>query len=87
MRFEHKFKVRGQRAFPIDMLRYDRCWPATRQDSRQIERFVKQEGDATGCVGLLSVSEESHWRPASDRWRTFGWPMLEHTRIRTDLRL
>ena len=87
MPFEHRFKVRGQTAFPVDMLRYDRCWPETREDSKEIERFVRQEVNATGCVGLLSVSNNSNWRPASDRWRAFGWSLFEHTRTRTDLRV
>lgn len=30
------FDVRGTGAFPVDMLRYDACWPASEADSHRM---------------------------------------------------
>jgi hypothetical protein len=85
MRFEHMFKVRGQAAFPIDMLRYDRCWPGTREDSGKVARSLRQEHHDTTDINLMSVTMDPNWRPAVDRWRMCGWSVHEHTRIVTDV--
>lgn len=58
-----RFRVVGRGHFPIDMLRYDTCWPST-QDSA-----CDMLGDPprTRTITLTSIH-----RP-SDRWGSFGW--------------
>lgn len=85
MRFEHRFKVWGKTAFPIDMLRYDNCRPATVQDSAKIARSQKQAPGELVFVELFSVTTDKNWRPAADRWREFGWVVCGHSRICLDV--
>lgn len=74
----HYFIVEGTGDFPVDMLRYDACWP----------RF---ESGPTGAYNILTpdnlkeratprrvelVSRRSPMRP---RWSSFGWEVVEHT--------
>jgi hypothetical protein len=63
-----EFTVTGRFPFPIDMLRYDRCYPATEKDSSLM-------------VGALSGSREITLRlvtdrpagPTEARWNSFMW--------------
>jgi hypothetical protein len=79
--YEHFFTVWGTTPFPIDMLRYDCCWPATAADSLAIERSIANRDSQAAVVRLMSRIQRRHWRPAADRWRTFGWRMTEYTRV------
>lgn len=62
----HRFKVVGCGQFPIDMLRYDGCWPSTQQDASAIERSFRK-GEAA-IIELEGIYPET-----SDRWASFGW--------------
>lgn len=64
--------------FPIDMLRYDRCTPATESDSHSIEDSFDSR-DVRGPIGKREVgiskySEHKDWDKAftTDRWKSFG---------------
>jgi hypothetical protein len=63
--------------FPIDMLRYDSCWPETEQDSVEISATLFRWSDPlhqrTGTpVNLYSA----HTPPTPERWETFGWRVV-----------
>ena len=64
--------------FPIDMLRYDRCHPATEGDSSVITRTFTHVGEGFDCdslrcrVALVRLDRYRTWAP-SPRWRSFGW--------------
>ena len=67
----HEFTVRGRTSFPIDMLRYDSCWPKSEaRDSVAITasfqriKGVKEERQVT----LTGLRE-----PTEGRWESFGW--------------
>ena len=62
------FKVRGGGTFPIDMLRYDRCWPFTQQDVHAIE---SERGKRT--VTLETAHDAS---PTPSRWNSFLWGVV-----------
>ena len=79
--YEHFFTVWGTAPFPIDMLRYDCCWPATAADSLAIERSVVNRDSQSVVVRLMSRIHRRHWRPATDRWRTFGWRITDYSRV------
>lgn len=68
------FTVSGKYPFPTDMLRYDRCFPATSEDAENLvaaldrQQFPKRfsitlRSDTTG-----NVSEE--------RWKSFLWRVI-----------
>lgn len=53
-------------SFPIDMLRYDQCWPATESDS---SKMTHAEDEAVTVCRIASNNQE--W--TLERWRSFGW--------------
>jgi hypothetical protein len=71
------FTVTGQGAFPLDMLRYDRCWPYDGQDVQNIDPRV------TGFRGvrLAMPARTRADEPTVDRWKSFGWQVLKDSYI------
>lgn len=72
-----RFTVRGIGKFPIDMLRYDSCYPATGEDTQWIE----SERAAGNGSRELMLEHRSHgsrtWTPTFGRWQSFGWVVTE----------
>ncbi|MCY4506533.1 MAG: hypothetical protein OXG35_06185 [Acidobacteria bacterium] len=66
------FTVRGDTAFPSDMLRYDRCHPRTHDDV-----------SAMMTTGTRTVNLRRYYQPGGrdeptrERWESFGWRVLE----------
>lgn len=64
-------------AFPIDMLRYDRCTPYNEIDSNKIIRTFNERGeitDITFTIVVTKFSEKSNEEPWTvARWQSFGW--------------
>lgn len=54
--------------FPVDMLRYDRCWPATTEDAVAMSNAQRRARPTTARVTLVSGEP-----PTEGRWRSFGW--------------
>ena len=80
-----EFKVKGQSLFPLDMLRYDRCYPRTQEDVAAIsERVHPAQGNEEVEIELVSISKSKEWvKPSEDRWLSFQWPVVsESIRIR-----
>lgn len=66
-----RYVVRGSLAFPIDMLRYDACTPATEEDSHTIERTLSHENE-----GAVEVTLRFRTLPTVARWASFGWTVV-----------
>lgn len=64
-----KFTVEGSGSFPLDMLRYDCCWPATSGDVAQMTAVTY---NTKRKVELLS-----HREPTKERWKSFIWPVVD----------
>lgn len=75
---ERRFTVRGRGEFPIDMLRYDRCWPRTGEDVLRIEPSYTSRGDlSTREVTLYKYTQLKRGSVAeAGRWRSFGWEVI-----------
>jgi hypothetical protein len=58
-RYLFKYYVTGAGAFPLDMLRYDECWPI--------------DGHTVDCQERRCVYMQSYREPTIDRWSSFGW--------------
>lgn len=78
---ERQFTVRGRGEFPLDMLRYDRCWPRTGQDVELITPLYAS--DTTGehmrtrDVDLCKHTATKRGPVAAvDRWLSFGWKVV-----------
>jgi hypothetical protein len=83
----HKFKVR-QRAhafrFPLDMLRYDCCWPRNSEDASSINLTFSERYQAEkAAVVELSCEYHKDWKPTAKRWESFGWEVIEHSNKRS----
>lgn len=70
--YEYIYKVRGRGRFPLDMLRYDQCWPSREIDSHIID------GCEPGIQVDAVVEIKSHLRTGTaGRWKSFGWRVTD----------
>jgi len=72
----HTFTVEGQGRFPIDMLRYDSCYPASESESCKLSESVENGGLAVRRVELACRNDRERWTPMAARWESFGWTVL-----------
>lgn len=75
------FIVEGPRtSFPVDMLRYDSCWPLTTEDARKIENILN-EGERLTLPRRVRVQLQTSDRnfnvPTAARWDSFMWRVVE----------
>lgn len=71
-----RFKVEGTWPFPVDMLRYDCCFPASQADVVRIEEMMVAPDYGKVTIELEAV-HHSRWAPTSARWESFGWRVIE----------
>jgi hypothetical protein len=84
MIYRQTFTVRGCGDFPFDMLRYDRCYPASELESDGLDN-----NRVTHCHEHFNKPREvklARWVelktgaiPTTDRWRSFGWTVVENS--------
>lgn len=67
--------VKGSGQFPLDMLRYDHCWPRTLSDSAKMD---KDWGGELRTIELLADKPRA-WVPTVGRWHSFTWDVVSHT--------
>lgn len=77
----YEFTVEGRGYFPIDMLRYDACWPMTQEDVCRMtidgtSRGMKADSEP------VKVRMASHREPTAGRWASFGWHIRAQERPR-----
>lgn len=65
----YRFAVRGKLAFPLDMLRYDACYPATQEAITEIHDSFFRHDTKERVVELTSQLGA----PTGARWSSFGW--------------
>lgn len=59
------------RPFPIDMLRYDGCRPATEADSNKITASITDRNvESVELNRYIAGKKEA---PTYERWHSFGW--------------
>lgn len=70
-KYYQTFIVRIRFRFPIDMLRYDSCFPSREVDAGLIERsFDGHAPDRT--VQIARFVDNKHALPTVERWESFG---------------
>ena len=67
-----KAKITSRFGFPIDMLRYDSCWPATEQDAAAITKGFRS---SYGVSAVVEMDAAREW--AVGRWKSFGCTLEE----------
>lgn len=70
MKYIVEFVVSGNRDFPVDMLRYDRCWPATSESATMLGRGEIRD------VQLKCYAENKVPPITEGRWQSFGWRVI-----------
>lgn len=68
----HMYRVRGKGKFPIDMLRYDSCWPRTPEDVW----FIDMNAEDPDYRKSRDVCLSSNHAPTIARWNSFGWEVI-----------
>lgn len=71
-KYFHRFKVRGTGEFPIDMMRYDRCYPRTETDAITAQTRASHSRE----VEMIAPVRERYWTPTKGRWESFGWAVI-----------
>ena len=66
-----EFTVEGSNLFPVDMLRYDLCRPATEHDSNMIELTFRVNTSSPYRITLKGLKT-----PTDARWSSFGWKVV-----------
>jgi hypothetical protein len=64
----YTFAVLGTGQFPLDMLRYDSCYPKSQDDTGEMERSFLPRNRDEHRVTLVGAKE-----PTVGRWQSFGW--------------
>lgn len=75
---EVDFEVTGSMSFPVDMLRYDCCYPANSESASAIlstmEPYSSKGGPYRVRLTYRPRGEGGKaWLPTEDRWRSFCW--------------
>ena len=75
--YTHRFAVMGFGAFPLDMLRYDQCFPEQSSDGLHQDFVDKQ----IRTVRLMAYRDSRTWEPTKGRWSSFGWPVVRDSHV------
>lgn len=76
------FKVEGKWPFPIDMLRYDMCWPYRSKDSANIEASIRPlerlpDGSySTHLTCTVMLQTFHNVELTKSRWLSFMWRVV-----------
>lgn len=81
--YHQSFTVSGRGQFPIDMLRYDTCFPVNPESVSVIYDCCSNH-DLNALhntepvkVRLARYVDSKVTQPTIDRWRSFGWNVLD----------
>jgi hypothetical protein len=67
-----KYEVCGKGLFPVDMLRYDACWPSSSDDALALLLCpVPCQPELPRTISLIAIQP-----PTKERWESFGWRLL-----------
>ncbi len=83
LKYEHFAIIRGNGPFPIDMLRYDSCYPLREKDAGKIESVSNPMiGDNDPWEIRVhkhtELARHARWTP--ERWVSFGCTLEEDER-------
>lgn len=72
------FTVEGSGEFPVDMLRYDNCWPVGSEDAISIHLRYGAIGEDQlfGKMRRVRLATTYPSAPTDGRWRSFTWRVV-----------
>jgi len=68
----YRFTVMGNSDFPLDMLRYDACWPCAPESIEGMAYRRHEHRAEIRTVELKSLRE-----PTAGRWASFMWKVTQ----------
>lgn len=79
------YSVRGSGEFPVDMLKYDGCRPASARDQALIDAHIDPYTDSSEEVVVNLVLPNADRRlPHADRWESFRWEVVGSRHVESD---
>ena len=75
MTYRHLFSVSWIGRFPMDMLRYDSCYPVSTDSIHNIEASLEEHAEgkrSSRRAQMASVRTDKRWTPTVGRWTSFG---------------
>jgi len=78
LRYRFTVRASGPMGFPLDMLRYDCCWPRRSEGVLMISGLIAGTG-ATPNGQVKEIELTGIAPPNYARWRTFGWLVVDVT--------
>jgi len=76
----YRYTVTGNTQFPVDMLRYDACYPVSSEGASTITMsFRRFPEDAKGPFTVELVGLHP---PTDARWRSFAWTVVNPSTVR-----
>lgn len=87
MLYRTRFSVVGGFAFPVDMLRYDGCYPQTETDANRIAAAIRHEDRASKGepINLERIHDGRDPNLTDARWRSFLWSIVPES-VQTERR-
>jgi len=70
--YKVQFTVKGKGSFPLDMLRYDACFPNTQQDVANLD-WDRGDRRIAREVTLVAYTSSPRLIPTTARWSSFMW--------------
>lgn len=67
--------VSWNHTFPLDMLRYDKCYPQSSVDVDKIHASIRREFDYYKADPFINLVSDK--LPTDGRWKSFGWKIEE----------
>ncbi len=78
LRWAFHFRVIGHGQFPLDMLRYDACFPYTGEDASLLDwQNMGEFRREVRAVNLVHYSDSARWEPTVARWESFTWRVVD----------
>lgn len=71
--YVQEFEVEGKGYFPLDMLRYDNCFPRFEESSAEIANTFLNWSTEIRTVTLSRFITFKGNAPTFKRWESFGW--------------
>jgi hypothetical protein len=76
--YRYSFHVMGTNTNkpPLDMMRYDQCWPWMQEDVSAISSLPQRNGRGNAAKAVSFWMRSAH-PPTVERWASFGWSIIE----------
>jgi hypothetical protein len=87
--YYHEFTIapkdeKASPRFPLDMLRYDRCFFTKEEEANAVQDALmaeyltgRERGHGIKSITLGKHTSDKNWKPMIRRWERFGWKVMD----------